>query len=613
MPLIKILNHRAHREHREKPTDFLCALCEISALSVSTILMLLLFIFTSLANAQSAPFSYRVELDVPSQLRELLTGNLRIVSLKGDADMNLDQLRSVYRRTPSEIEELLATEGYFSPKITPTLEEDAGAWRARFLVDPGPRTQVKSKSIEFIGGISSDDEDNQRLREQAQAAWPLKEGMPFRQADWDNGKRMLLQTLLAQRFPAAKITASEALVDALTNTVALSLTLDSGPEFRVGELEISGLEHYRPTIIQRLNTISPGSPYNLDKLQDFQQRLQETGYFSSVLVSVDTDTQTPKRAPLKVTVVERKPRRISFGVGYSTDTKNRVSVEYEDVNFLDRSLRLKSRLRVETLRQEFTGEVAFPRTRNGLDPRVFATYEHENIQGQETRKYGFGGALSKTRGNIERSVSLQHAYEDQSIDGAVGNIRQAVFANFSWTQRAIDNPLFPSRGYLLNLQLGAAPRVFPKSESFIRSYGRGAHYFPIRKTDTLLLRTELGYVAAESSDKIPSDFLFRTGGDVSVRGFPYQGIGVQEGTAVVGGRVLGVASAEYTHWLTPKWGAAVFYDVGDAVDHLADFKLQHGYGVGARWRSPVGPLSLDVAYGQERKEYRLHFTVGVAF
>ncbi|MES2355854.1 MAG: autotransporter assembly complex family protein [Pseudomonadota bacterium] len=575
--------------------------------------MLLLCILTGPANAQSTQFSYRVELDVPTQLRKLLTENLRIIALKTDADINLDQLRSAYRRTPSEIEELLATEGYFSPKITPSLEEDSGAWRAHFSIDPGPRTQVKSKSIEFTGDITSSSENNQRLREQAQTAWPLNEGMPFQQADWDNGKRKLLQTLLAQRFPAARITTSEALVDALTNTAALSITIDSGPEFRIGELEISGLEHYRPTIVQRLNTISPGSPYSLDRLQEFQQRLQETGYFASVLVSVDTDPQTPGHAPLKVTVVERPPRRISFGVGYSTDTKNRVSVEYEDMNFLDRSLRLKSRLRVETLRQEFTGEVAFPRTGGGIDPRVFATYAHENIQGQETRKYGVGGALSKTRGNIERSVSLQHAYEDQSIDGAVGNIRQAIFGNFSWTQRAVDNPLFPSRGYLINLQLGAAPRVFAKSESFVRSYGRGAYYFPIRKTDTLLLRTELGYVAAQSSERIPSDFLFRTGGDVSVRGFPYQGIGVQEGTAIVGGRVLGVASAEYTHWLTPKWGAAVFYDVGDAVDHLPDFKLQHGYGAGARWRSPVGPLSLDVAYGQERKEYRLHFTVGVAF
>jgi len=81
----------------------------------------------------------------------------------------------------------------------------------------------------------------------------------------------------------------------------------------------------------------------------------------------------------------------------------------------------------------------------------------------------------------------------------------------------------------------------------------------------------------------------------------------------VGGRYLGVASVEYTHWLQPKWGAAVFYDVGNATDDIGTFKLAHGYGLGARWRSPVGPLNIDIAYGRELKRLQLHFSVGVAF
>jgi len=37
-----------------------------------------------------------------------------------------------------------------------------------------------------------------------------------------------------------------------------------------------------------------------------------------------------------------------------------------------------------------------------------------------------------------------------------------------------------------------------------------------------------------------------------------------------------------------------------------------GYGVGVRWRSPVGPLKLDLAYGQEVQRFRLHLSVGIA-
>ena len=562
--------------------------------------------------ASAAALSSRVTNDAPAPLRDLLTRHLRIIALKDSAEVSLDQLKSLYRRTPTEIEELAATEGYFTPTTTPSLEESGGNWVARFIVDPGPRTIVKTVDIKFTGGITEANQANERQRRQVREAWYL-ENTVFRQADWDNAKRIVLQKLLAERFPAARITASEAIVDAPAHTVDLMLTLDSGPAFSVGALEISGLERYQPAIVERLNTVASGTPYNVDKLQEFQQRLQDTGYFSSVLVGVDTDTASPEKAPLKVTLVERQSRKISFGVGYSTDTKNRVSTEYEDVNFLDRGWRLKSRIRLETLRQELSGEVAFPRTGGGYDPRLFGAYTHENIQGQETRKYGGGGALGETRGSRERVVSVQYAHEDQSLNGAPGSIAQAVFGNFSWTNRAVDNLLFPSRGYLLNLQLGAAPRVFSKSESFVRSYARGVYYLPVGDKGTLIFRTELGYVAAKTRDSIPSDFLFRTGGDTSVRGFAYQGIGVQKGAAIVGGRVLGVASAEYTHWFTPRWGGAVFYDTGDAADGLSDFKLKHGYGIGARWRSPVGPLNLDVAYGQEPKDYRLHFTIGVAF
>jgi translocation and assembly module TamA len=120
-------------------------------------------------------------------------------------------------------------------------------------------------------------------------------------------------------------------------------------------------------------------------------------------------------------------------------------------------------------------------------------------------------------------------------------------------------------------------------------------------------------VAASGRDGIPSDFLFRAGGDQSVRGYAYQSLGVREGEAIVGGRWLAVASVEYVRWLTPQWGAAVFIDTGDAADTLDALEPVQGYGVGARWKSPVAPLNLDIAYGQEAEGVRLHFSVGFSF
>jgi translocation and assembly module TamA len=118
---------------------------------------------------------------------------------------------------------------------------------------------------------------------------------------------------------------------------------------------------------------------------------------------------------------------------------------------------------------------------------------------------------------------------------------------------------------------------------------------------------------ADSREGVPQDFLFRSGGAQSVRGYDYQSLGVKEGNATVGGRYLATASAEYVRWFQPQWGAAAFVDAGDAADTRADYDLRVGYGVGARWRSPAGPLAIDLAWGHQERSLRLHFGVAVAF
>jgi translocation and assembly module TamA len=73
------------------------------------------------------------------------------------------------------------------------------------------------------------------------------------------------------------------------------------------------------------------------------------------------------------------------------------------------------------------------------------------------------------------------------------------------------------------------------------------------------------------------------------------------------------ASAEYQYWFKPPWGAAVFYDAGNAANTFSELHPKSGYGVGARWRSPVGPINIDLAYGHAVRRARLHFSLGFTF
>ena len=74
-----------------------------------------------------------------------------------------------------------------------------------------------------------------------------------------------------------------------------------------------------------------------------------------------------------------------------------------------------------------------------------------------------------------------------------------------------------------------------------------------------------------------------------------------------------VLSAEYTHWFSESWGLAGFVDAGDAWDGGSEFQAKVGTGLGARFRTPIGPIRADVAYGKRTGQWRLHFSVGYTF
>ena len=573
--------------------------------------ILVLFLFPALTTAQE--FSYSVDLSVPEPYRPMLEQHLDIYKWRDNPRMNADQLRLLLRKAPDNIREMLSTEGFYSPEITSSLEEQNGAWVVHFTVTPGEPVRVARFDLEVRGAFADGSEENaarlRKLREQ----WPLQAGAVFRQADWEAAKRNVLKDLLIERYPAAKIESSQATVNPATHEAVLQLSLESGPAFTFGAVEVTGLERYPPTIVERLSLIAPGSAYSQTRLLEFQSRLQDSPYFSGALVGLEIDPLQPENIPVRVEVTERPARKVGFGIGASTNTGARGQIEYENLNFLDRAWRLTGLLKLETKQQLLKGEILVPRTARGYLDSLDAFTEHTDIEGEITTKYGLGTKRTRVVGKIETALAIQYQTERQQVLGAEGDQRQALTLNYAWTRRDLDNLLYPTRGYLLSTQIGGAAKALLSDQDFVRGYAKAAYYHPLGENGSLLVRGELGLVAATSRQGIPSDFLFRAGGDQSVRGYAYQSLGVKEGAAVVGGRYLGVASAEYVHWLQPKWGAAVFYDVGGAADDVGAFKLVHGYGLGARWRSPVGPLNMDLAYGSDVKEFRLHFSVGISF
>ncbi len=565
------------------------------------------------ACAHAETFNYEVTLDVPDAYRSLLESNLNINQWHNNPAMNLAQLERLYEAAPADIRNLLSTEGYFSPRITPSLQQTASGWTAQFVIDPGEPVRVAKLDVQLQGDIAQLPTQYDKLLTRIRKQWALKPGGVFRQAAWEAAKRNALKSMLAQQFPSARVAQSEALVNPESGQVDLTVVLNSGPAFSFGKTTISGLQRYPASVVERLNPIVPGMPYSQAKLLELQSALQDRPYFKSVSVTAETDPSNPDNVPVQVTVIEQASQKIALGLGVSSDNGVRGQFEYEHLNVLNRAWRFNTHLKVETNQDSLITELTLPRNALGYIDSVNAFRERTDIEGETTLRYGTGVKRTRLKGRVETTLALQFQTERQSVAGSLGDNRQALSLNYIWTYRNLNNPLFPTRGYIFSAQLGGATRALLSDQDFIRGYLRGVYYYPVGPRDGLIVRSEFGSVLATSREGIPSNFLFRTGGDQSVRGYSYLSLGVKQGDAIVGGRYLAVASAEYDHWLTRSWGVATFYDIGDAADTLPNLKLVSGYGIGARWRSPVGALNLDLAYGQATQSVRLHFSAGVSF
>lgn len=514
------------------------------------------------------------------------------------------------RRAQENLGEILATEGYFNPQFNWADQADG---TQQLQIAPGPRTLIGEVDLAVDGPLAA------KTRDALIAGWRLPVGQPFRQEDWNSAKQQILAELLADEYADAQLADSSATIDAEKHSARLRLRYVSGPAYRYGPVRVEGLSLHEASLIDRYNhVIRPDAPYRESELANLQGVLRATPYFRSVRASLDKAeaSEQPdgtRRAPVLIEVRERSPQRLSLGAGASSNTGARLEAAYQHIDFLDHSWELASGLRLEQKRQTAYADVLLPPDERARRFSIGSVGEATDIQSLKTTRYALGAQSVQQHGSVEQRLSLQWEHEEREPLGASPVTSRALVPNIMWTWRQLDNALDPHQGLVLQTQIGGGSRAALSDQNFVRLHGRVQFYLPLGRRDTLSLRAEGGRTFADSRLHVPQDYLFRTGGSGSVRGYTYQSLGIKEGSATVGGRYLAVFSAEATHWLNESWGIAAFVDAGDAVDSLRDARLALGYGLGARWKSPAGPLGVDLAYGERTGQLQLHFALAIPF
>ena len=504
----------------------------------------------------------------------------------------------------------------------------------RVTVVPGDPTQVSALKVGISGELQTRVErgepDAIALHRGLAAVSTLQPGMVFRNPDWSASKQALQARLRAAGYAAARLQDSRAAVDAMARTAQLQMALDSGPLFSAGPLQISGLRHHDEQTVRNMAGFDVGETLTEARLLDYQDRLQAARLFQSATVTFEPDPLTAALTPVLVRVAELPLQQATVGVGVTSGSGARVTAEHTHRRPFDWPVIAYNKLEYGQRNQKFSSDFQthpgrqFYRNLLGLQIERDQS-DTDNVLSQQLR-------LGRTQDTPSRErlyfVELLRSRRDTlaapdttaapaATTGPATATALSVNAHQVW--RSLDSVLLPTRGWVLSVQGGVGQSTSHSGASgpFTRLYTRMTGYLPLGSSWYSQARLEVGSVIHRDGVEVPDSLGFRAGGEDSVRGYRYRDLAPTDATgATISGDVLLTTSVELARPVLASmpalWGA-VFIDAGRAAQNWRSYKPALGYGVGVRWRSPIGPLKIDLAYGDEIKKFRLHFSVGITF
>ena len=568
-----------------------------------------------------------VEIEAPEPLKALLARHLDLVRLGGMTRDDIDDTEwsRLIDATPAQVAELLQTEGYFTPQVM--LERAPGRAAGqpdvvRLRVVPGARAHISRVTIEAEGelerGAAAGDHHAVDTLESLRRHWELPVGNDFRNGDWGDAKANALARLRAAGYAGATWTGTGAEVDVARNEVRLFLVADSGPLFRYGQLQIEGLVEHDVQTVRNLVAAPRGAPVTETLILDFQDRLAKSGLFESVNVTLDPDPAQAAEARIVAQLRESPLQVYTFGVGFSSNNGPRASVEHAWRRVFGYAASARNKVEWGQKRQAWDGELS---SHPGADLyRNLIGGAVENLESDSDTVLSQRLRVGRTQ-DTQRIERLYFVEAERSQRRALNDVRTSAFAlslNYHGVWRELDSVILPTEGFTFAGQggVGRSHGTNARAGIYQRAYGRIDAYLPLGRAWYSQARLEVGQVFLRENMVVPESQKWRAGGDESVRGYAYRSLGPEVDGVVGGGTALLTASVELARPIVstmPSLWGAVFVDAGNAANSFAELRPVWGAGVGLRWRSPVGPLRLDWAWGHETRRARLHFSVGIAF
>ncbi|MFV8816620.1 autotransporter assembly complex protein TamA [Haliea sp. E17] len=559
------------------------------------------------------------------------TLKLELTGLDGDLKSNalawLGQLpetaqaRSNYLHSAEEkVGNSLRALGYYRPQIDLHLERLQEPWTLRIDVVPGEPVHLREVDIEVTGAASEDPAFRKYLENTG-----LKTGDVLNHEKYEQVRRKLNALGLQHGYFDGEFTRSRVAVEAVGGTADVELHYASGQRYRFGALDYDRQE-FVEELVEPLVTAREGEPYDQARLRESQIQLQRTGYFSTVLLQPRLDAASQGEVPLKLQLFPAKRHSFDVGIGYSTDTEERVTLAWRTPRINRWGHSQETRLQYSPINPSGRVTYSIPMSHPLNDTLQFSVRVEDNEFGDlESRQHELGGRREFKSGNWIYSYSLRALRESWN---AAGESREGdyVLPGFSISQRLRKGSLVnPSAGFSQWYRLEGGSDQFGSDVDLVRVLANYGYIHSFGERHRVVLRSDLGAVVMQDSkrhDLAPS-LAFFAGGSQSLRGYGYQSIGSEVVTTndkgeevriVVGGERLATASIEYQYTFTDSWRGSLFLDGGDAFD-AQDFEFHGGAGVGIHYLTPVGAVRFEIAnpYTDDNPNWRVNLAIGAEF
>tara|TARA_R110000868_G_scaffold367519_2_gene630515 strand:+ start:596 stop:2311 length:1716 start_codon:yes stop_codon:yes gene_type:complete len=512
-----------------------------------------------------------------------------------------DNVRKFSDTSQKAVREAMSPYGYFNPTMRTRVKRDGRDWVVKYRVNQGKPVRVTSVEVNITGSGAQ----NKKILRTAKQ-FPLKKGDVFNSTIYSTARDKLFDVVSNEGYIKALSGESKVLVNTDTNKAVIKLVIDTKERYYFGKMTFNDTP-YNDAFMQRFNRFRQDQPFSSNKTLQFQEDMNSSRYFRQVLVIPDLHHTKNFQVPMQVSVVPVRYRRYDFGIGYGTFTGPRLTAGMHFRRLTNDGQSLEALLKLSSVMSGLAVKYYIP----GYDPlteqwTIGTSYQKFLPKNGSSRSQTFTFGYSKKLHHWEFSANINYLLENYAIEDSPKRNSQVFYPNVTLNYMKADNTVNPTFGRSMSLSLQGGSDKFLSSTSFLQGDVSGKLLVSPFSFARVIVRGDIGYTIVHDLYELPLTLRYFAGGITSIRGFPDSSIGP--------GKYLGVASIEYRNYIAYDIYGAVFYDTGNATNHIGSPR-NTGAGVGLVYQSVVGPIKIYAARAISKRghPYAIEFSMGPEF